>query len=239
MNKYVNAEKYSAAAILVSAAIGLVANESHMLGKMFSTPDQPQSVVRVHCEHPNGNGEHGSGVLIRSDLVLTAQHVVRDRGNTGEVTVEFKSGLKRVAEVIKEDKTLDVALLQFDSVFYIPARPADKAAVKQQPVTICGFPKNAEYAEKAGRVVGFRSPTKTSEPTLFVVSNRCESGMSGGPVFDAEGRVVGTLFGTLRFANCTGLDAIKEFIHAQPIPRQDRREDDSEVACEIDGDCSH
>lgn len=223
--------KFSGVALIATFVLGyLTTSDNNFLGKSFlGAAEQPQSVVRVHAEHNDaeGNTEHGSGVLIRSDLVLTAHHVVRDiltRDGTvvegAKVKIEFKGGLTREANVLKFSKEWDLALLQFDSVFIVPARPAKKPAVKEQTVTICGFPGNGEYEERIGRVVGFRSPTISSKPNLFVVSVRCESGMSGGPVFNENGEVVGTLFGTLRFANCTGLEAIEEFINEQPVPRQ-------------------
>ena len=84
--------------------------------------------------------------------------------------------------------------------------------IKNQDVVICGFPKGNDYDEVRGRVVAFRSPTMDGEDTLFIVSNRAVSGMSGGPVLNMGGEVVGVLFGSLRFANCTGLDAIKAFL---------------------------
>lgn len=229
-NKLLRGAKFSAFAVASAFVFGLVAtSDNDFLGKAFSSAEQPQSVVRVHAEHNDaqGNTEHGSGVLIRADLVLTAHHVVRDiLGRDGavvpgaKVKIEFVDGLTREASVVKFSKEWDLALLQFDSVFFIPAKPANKPAIKEQTVTICGFPGNKEYTERVGRIVGFRSPTRTSEPYLFVVNNRCESGMSGGPVFNESGEVVGTLFGTLRFANCTGLEAIQEFINEQPVPRQ-------------------
>lgn len=214
-----------AAAVTIGASFLINGKTAEFLSRTFSTPEQRQSVVRVDAEHTNGNGDKGSGVLIRSDLVLTAHHVIRDAKSDTKVIVTFKGGLKREAEILKTSKKWDLALLQFDSVLYTPARPAKHAAIKQQVVTVCGFPGGNDYEEVIGRVVGFRSPDRTSEPNLFVVNNRCESGMSGGPVFNDGGDVVGTLFGTLRFANCTGLDAIKEFIHEQSIPRQDHRRD--------------
>ena len=222
--KFVKAFKFCAVATFATVCISFLINEENaqFLSRAFITPEQRQSVVRVDVDHENGNSDKGSGVLIRSDLVLTAQHVVRDRRSDSTVTVRFKGGLVREAKVLRESKKWDIALLQFDSVLYTPAQPAQRSAIKQQSVIICGFPKGGDYVEAVGRVVGFRSPDRTSDPDLFVVNHKCESGMSGGPVFNESGEVVGTLFGTLRFANCTGLDIIKEFLHEQSIPRQDR-----------------
>jgi hypothetical protein len=92
--------------------------------------------------------------------------------------------------------------------------PAKRSVIKDQDVVICGFPKAGDYDEVRGRVVGFASPTRNSEDTLFTVSERAESGMSGGPVFNMNGDLVGVLFGSLRYANCTGLDAIKAFLRS-------------------------
>lgn len=225
--RYLNALKYCLLAAAIAVVSSFVVTEENVegLGKSFTVPEQRQSVVRIGVELPSGVSDHGSGVLIRSDLALTNHHVVRERGKKGRVTVTFKGGLTREATVLKESKVWDVALLQFDSVLLVPARPADKPARRQQEVTICGFPGNGDYEERSGRVVGFRGPNPTSPQNWFVVNNRCESGMSGGPVFDDNGEVVGILFGSLRFANCVGLDALKEFIHVQPIPRQDRTQD--------------
>lgn len=207
----------------------LILVQQPRLSKMLLTPKQPQCVVRVKAERSN-ESDLGTGVLISSDLVLTAHHVVRQGG---KVTVEFKSGLTREAKVVKTSNLWDLALLQFDSVLYIPVQLADKAAVKQDVITIGGFPGSKEYTERSGRVVGFRSPDRNSDDFIFVVGNRCESGMSGGPAFK-DGKLVGILFGTLRFANCTGLEAIKEFIYEQSISRQDRTSNSTGSNSKID-----
>jgi len=238
--KFFKALKFCAFAAFATVGVSFLINEdsADFLSRAFITPEQRQSVVRVDVDHTNGNTDKGSGVLIRADLVLTADHVVRDAKSGSKVIITFKGGLRREAEILKTSKLWDLALLQFDSVLYTPAKPAKMTAIKQQVVTICGFPHGGDYVEAIGRVVGFRSPDRTSKPNLFVVNQACESGMSGGPVFNDSGDVVGTLFGSLRFANCTGLDVIKEFIHEQPIPRQDRKRTPKEHG-EPDGGDSH
>lgn len=234
--KQLQALKFCAVAAAATVGFSFLVNEksAEFLSRAFITPEQRQNVVRVDVDHKNGNTDKGSGVLIRSDLVLTAHHVVRDRRNDSTVVVRFKGGIRREAKVLRESKKWDIALLQFDSVLFTPARPAERSVIKQQTVTICGFPGGGDYAEAIGRVVGFRSPDRTSDPDLFVVNQKCESGMSGGPVFNESGEVVGTLFGTLRFANCTGLDIIKEFLYERPIPRQDRQRAIT-IPSEVDG----
>lgn len=181
---------------------------------------QPESVVRVEANHTNGNAEKGSGVLIRSNQVLTANHVIIDADASSVIKVIFKDGTERTATVSKSTKLWDLALLTFEPVMVKPSPLAARSAANGDKLTICGFPGGGNYAEREGRVVGFRSPDKTAKPNLFVVSVKCESGMSGGPAFNERGEVVGTLFGTLKDANCTGLQAIKELLNERQLQYQ-------------------
>jgi S1-C subfamily serine protease len=175
--------------------------------------EQPACCVRVDVLGSRG-GEHGTGTLVRPDLVLTAHHVIRDSRPGDRIRVTFRDGFERDASVVKVDRTQDLAALAIEPVIYPAARPAKRSVIKDQDVVICGFPKAGDYDEVRGRVVGFASPTRNSEDTLFTVSERAESGMSGGPVFNMNGDLVGVLFGSLRYANCTGLDAIKAFLRS-------------------------
>jgi len=212
MRKYTEAGLMVAVAIACSVGITLYMQGPIMSGAMFTSIEQPAFVVRVGVDGGMRGGEHGSGCLVRSDMVLTCHHVIRDARATDKIIVEFKDGLRRPATVVKTDKLQDLALLRIEPVIIPAARPAKRAVIKNQDVTICGFPNNNEYDEVRGRVVDFRSPTRDGDDTLFVVSNRADSGMSGGPVLNMGGEVVGVLFGSLRFANCTGLEAIKTFL---------------------------
>ena len=177
--------------------------------------EQPQSVVRVEADHPDAV-EKGSGVLIRSNQVLTAHHVIRNAKTRSTIKIIFKNGTEREAKVLKSSKLWDIVLLEFEPVLIPPASLAKRPAVKGEKVVICGFPGGKDYAERGGRVSGFRHPDKNAEPHLFEANVECESGMSGGPAFNERGEIVGTLFGTLRYANCTGLQPIMELLNEQP-----------------------
>lgn len=172
---------------------------------------QPQTVVKVVVDEGTER-QLGSGVLIKQNQVLTCHHVVRDRTKDGVVTVQFANGMVKEAKVIKEDKTWDLALLEFSPVYFFPTSLATKPVEKKDVVKICGFPGGKEYKEVVGSVVGFRSPTTRSDPYMFTVSEQAKSGMSGGPVFNHKKELVGILFGSRIYANCTGLQAIQEFL---------------------------
>lgn len=173
--------------------------------------ETPPYVVRVIADY----GTHldvGSGVLVRGDLILTAHHNIRAvRGGT-KLSVQFSDGILREARVVRRDATQDLALLKIKTVLYQVARPALVEPEIGECVSICGFKKGKTYTVVTGKVVGRRSPTQNSEDTLFVIDGKSFAGMSGGPVLNSEGDVVGTLFGTKDYSNCTGLKTIKQFL---------------------------
>jgi S1-C subfamily serine protease len=182
-----------------------------MWAKSFLYAEQPVNVVKIRVDHGN-EADIGSGSLIRGDLVLTNNHVVRDYRAGDTIEVEFKTDLVRTGKIIKVDSKWDLAVIQIKPVLYPVVRPAAKAVIKGQTVNICGFPKGKEYGEKRGRVYNFRSPTSKDPSFLFTVNVKSISGMSGGPVFNDGGELVGVLFGSKVYSNCVGLQAIKQFL---------------------------
>jgi len=144
---------------------------------------------------------------------------VKDRENN-EAVVVFKSGLERKGKVIKTDAVWDLALIQFDSVLLSPVKLSARNAQKGDVIVVGGFPHAKVYKETTGRVLRFFAPTKDTPEDIFTISDSCESGMSGSPAF-MDGDLVGIMWGSDRFAHCTDLVQIEEFLNEQ-IPRQDR-----------------
>lgn len=213
--KILNGLLLSAVVAFAALIVGTFTMPDALLSKTFLGDSQPVYVVNVIVQHNNRNQEteHSSGTLIRSDLVLTCHHAIRDTRPGDRVFVRFKHGMEKDAVVIKTDKDLDLAILRIEPVITAAARPARKVAIKNQDVVIGGFPSAGEYREVRGTVIGFRDATKNSPgKEFFLVNQRAASGMSGGPVLNVSGEVVGVLFGSLRYANCTGLAAIKTFL---------------------------
>lgn len=201
--------------IAVGLAIAAVwmTDTDQLLGKSFLYESQPINVVRVDDEHVRNNQtDKGSGCLIRGDLVLSAYHVVRDHRAGDKVKIRFSTDLVREGTIIKVDPKWDLSLIRIKPVLYPVVRPAGKSVMKGQTVNICGFPHGNEYAERRARVQGFRSPGPRDPQHMFTVRVRSESGMSGGPVFNDGGELVGVLFGTGTYSNCTGLQAIARFL---------------------------
>ena len=189
----------------------MLPSEINLLELIWTETEQPLSVVKVVV---NGQQftDSGSGCLIRGDMVLTNHHVIRDFRPGDKLTVEFRDGLVREGYIVQSCPTWDLAAIRIDPVLFPVARPAAKPVIKGQTVNICGFPHGVDFHQVRGKVSGFRSPKRNGPDYIFVVNQRVIEGMSGGPVFNDGGEVVGILWGNRLFAHCTGLEAIRNFL---------------------------
>ncbi len=153
------------------------------------------SVVRV-IGYACGLGIEGSGWVAGPGLVVTNAHVVAGMNNPH---VDRSDGVLLDARVVSFDKANDVAVLRVKGLKATPMRLAD--ADEGTPGGMLGYPGNGPYAEtpvRVGRVVEiigrdayghFPTPRR-----VMTIRGTIRSGNSGGPVVDAEGRVITTVF---------------------------------------------
>jgi S1-C subfamily serine protease len=149
-----------------------------------------------------GLGVEGSGWIARADLVVTNAHVVAGQSDT---TVQLGgSGPSLRAHAVVFDPHDDIAVLRVDGLggraLPIASNPRSGASG-----AILGFPQNGPYDVRAGRVGSTRAvitqdaygrgPVQRSIVTLRGV---VRPGNSGGPMVDARGRVVATVFAATR-----------------------------------------
>ena len=154
-------------------------------------------------------GGQGSGFVVSDDgYVLTNSHVVTNAGAAaggtdvraaGEVFVEFRDGDRVAAEVIGWDLFDDVALLKVDPARHrlapVPLGDSSRVSVGD-PVAAIGSPFGAENSLATGIVsaTGRTIPALTSRYSLvdaIQIDAPINRGNSGGPLFDARGRVIG------------------------------------------------
>jgi Flp pilus assembly protein TadD len=148
----------------------------------------------------------GSGVIIGryrdSYLVLTSKHVVGVQDRYKAITTDGQDHAIE-SKTIQAIADTDLALVQFKSKRnYGVARLASYTPQPQQYLFLSGFPApNEAVAERIrlftpGKVVSSASAIAVSADPMsqgyrLFYSNLAEAGMSGGGVFDSEGRVVG------------------------------------------------
>ena len=157
------------------------------------------SVVRVRG-YACGLGVEGSGWVVRPGLVVTNAHVV---AGVERPSIDRHGGKSFGARVVSFDARNDVAILRVQGLRATPLRTADPET--SQPAALLGFPENGPYRVtpvRMGRnaLVGTRDPygrVQLGRPIVALRGN-VKPGNSGGPVVDAEGRVIATLFAQRR-----------------------------------------
>ncbi len=143
---------------------------------------------------PHGNMPfrgQGSGFIVSSDgLILTNAHVVRD---AKEVTVKLSDRREFHAKVLGSDAATDIAVLKVDAN-NLPAVALgnDKQVQVGDYVLAIGAPFGFEQTATQGIVSAIgRSLPGDSYVPFIQTDAAVNPGNSGGPLFDASGRVIG------------------------------------------------
>lgn len=156
------------------------------------------SMVRI--ERPDG--AYGSGFVAEVGgrrLVVTNRHVVED---VDAVRVLLYDGQSTLAHARYVSSRIDLAVLVPEDEILSPALPvAEGALVRGERVVLGGNPGGLAFITTEGVVAGVISGTGDSDDACgqgnncIVLDAEAESGSSGGPVVDEQGRVIGMLWG--------------------------------------------
>jgi S1-C subfamily serine protease len=157
---------------------------------------------------PDASAGQGSGFVVRRDgTVLTSAHVITTAGQGGSgaigpahsVYVEFPDGDRARARIVGYDLFDDVGVLRVDprahALAPVPLGDSSRVVVGQ-PVAAIGSP----FGNVDSLSVGVVSAVHRSIPSLTTSYDLVDAiqtdapinhGNSGGPLFDARGRVIG------------------------------------------------
>jgi serine protease Do len=156
--------------------------------------DNPLSQFFRGMPMPHGRGlthAQGSGFLISADgLVLTNAHVV---DGAQEVTVKLSDHREFKAKVLGSDRTSDIAVLKIEAqgLPTVQLGDSDQLGVGDYVLAI-GEPFGLEETATAG-IVSAKGRTLPGDGYVgFIQTDAAVNpGNSGGPLFDANGAVVG------------------------------------------------
>ncbi|MFO1217832.1 MAG: Do family serine endopeptidase [Burkholderiaceae bacterium] len=133
----------------------------------------------------------GSGFIVSADgLVLTNAHVVR---GAKQVTVKLSDRREFAAKVLGSDASTDVAVLKIDAKGLPTVTLGDPRAMQVGDwVLAIGAPYGFEQTATQG-IVSAKGRSLPGDSTVpFIQTDAAVNpGNSGGPLFDAAGRVVG------------------------------------------------
>ena len=156
-----------------------------------------RSVVRV-LGTACGLGVEGSGWIVAPGLVVTNAHVVAGESDTAVTPNGSSSSLNATA--VHYDPTNDLALLRVSG---LGGRPLSLASQVNTGTAgaVLGYPENGPFTIAPARV-GVTGPVVTQDSygrgpvtrELTSLRGDVRSGNSGGPLVDASGQVMGTVF---------------------------------------------
>jgi len=133
----------------------------------------------------------GSGFIVNSDgVILTNAHVVRD---AKQVTVKLSDRREFSAKVLGSDTTTDIAVLKIDVKGLPTVTLGDPNAVQVGDwVLAIGAPYGFEETATQGIVSAKGRSLPGDSVVPFIQTDAAVNpGNSGGPLFDASGRVIG------------------------------------------------
>jgi uncharacterized membrane protein required for colicin V production len=143
-------------------------------------------------------GSEGSGFVYRDGLVATNAHVV---AGSSDLAVQVGGkGRPYPAEVVEFDAEADVAVLRVPEL-EAPALDFGNGLGPGDDSVVVGFPANGPYTISPTRVrekINARGLDIYDESSVvrevYSVRGIVREGNSGGPLIDAQGRVVGMVF---------------------------------------------
>lgn len=143
------------------------------------------------------NGASGTIVDDRG-LVVTAAHIAKDRRFAAEVTTA--DGKVHQATILDVAPARELALLKIapGPGVEAPERADPESLRAGQPVVAIGTPDNVPGVVSFGRILNPRRTDRIAYAEYgfddaIELAMEIEPGHSGGPVFDAEGRLIGVL----------------------------------------------
>lgn len=139
---------------------------------------------------------HGSGFAISNDgYIITNYHVIasEDPAKQQELTIIMNDGTKAKATIVKYNKYKDLALLKveqkFEKCFELPTQ---KNFSNLEEVFAMGAPRSVELGQSASKGI-ISSERNYNNINLIQTNMSINSGNSGGPMFNKDGKLYGVV----------------------------------------------
>jgi S1-C subfamily serine protease len=161
--------------------------------------DQVQSPFNL-LPADESNTSTGSGFLVdRHGDILTNYHVIDGAARSGGVTVKFEDDFVRAASVVAVNQNDDLAVLHVDMHGVPPVLPlllGDSTSVRVgDPTLTIGDPYGVDRTLTSGIVSALQHQIRASDGlninNVIQTDQRIDVANSGGPLLDAQGRVIG------------------------------------------------
>ncbi|MDY3052509.1 MAG: trypsin-like peptidase domain-containing protein [Ndongobacter sp.] len=206
--------------------------ENAVAAKATSSIVGVTTVVEQQSEFPfsyfggeGGNSQAssvGSGVIISSDgYILTNSHVISN-GASKDITVRLSNQEEYAAQLLWNDKTLDLAVIKIDAKGLTPIEIGDSSQIQVGDKAIAiGNPLGLDLQSTltSGYVSGLGRTIQLSDGSimdgLMQTDAAINSGNSGGALLNAKGQLIG--INTAKPQSATGIGFAIPIDTAKPI----------------------
>ena len=186
--------------VLVSSSALIFLPNSEAATKEVSDISSIAKKITVRLE----GATSGSGVLVKQEdntfTVLTAWHVIKDISEKEELSIFTFDGKEYLwnSKSRRKIKNLDLGTIEFDSKnsYKLAIIGESKNLTEGEKVFVAGYPLRNKYNN--GRFFRFKSGELESNINLFqkdgyqlLYSNKTLKGMSGGPLLNQKGNLIG------------------------------------------------
>lgn len=147
----------------------------------------PATVLLFKFDSNNEPVAFGSGFVVTPTIIATNYHVIKGAAQMVAKLVNRGDGYVRVEKVITVDRKNDLALLQVEPVDVVPLPLEDRERPAiGDTVYVAGNPEGYEGTFSQGIISSIRR-----REGLIQIDAAISHGSSGGPVVNAQGRVIG------------------------------------------------
>ncbi|MFM9265924.1 trypsin-like peptidase domain-containing protein [Tychonema sp. BBK16] len=186
--------KYGLSAALIGATIAIVQTQN----AVAQSAEQVNKVAEQITVLIEGQTQ-GSGIIIAREgntyYVLTCEHVIKGRGELKIVAPDRNSFRVESSNIIQLPG-VDLAIVPFvsSSNYEIAQLGDSKTVTVGEQVYVSGWPKPGETITRqirqmtAGQI---SARERVSDGYELIYTNPTRQGMSGGPILDLRGRVIG------------------------------------------------
>jgi serine protease Do len=185
------------ALIAATAIIGL--SSFTYFNSAPKSPDYDQmmaSVVKIEALNDKNNEiGHGSGVFIENGLILSVNHVFA--GENGAKSPKFiaktEDGTILDLKIVKLIPEKDMAFLEpvNNKTNLQKSKLSCKPVKLGQDIISMGNPTILEFITTFGKVAGHKVSSEFTSYDIIPTDLTVAPGMSGGPVFNVDGEVIG------------------------------------------------